>query len=111
MQYLVAWAIYAGAALGVLAIVFLFSRQIPWHWLRTTVRCLAAVWLLLPTPIQAVEGFYAPAFIVAMFEGLFQSNGNPWPALNLLALGTLVALVLVVSGEIHTWRKSKRVSP
>jgi len=94
MEYIVAWAVVALAGLGTLAGVFVLTRALQNLWLRSLLRCLAAVWLLLPSQIQVVEGKYAPAFIVALFEGLFRANGNPRPAL--IALGAASLLVVVV---------------
>jgi hypothetical protein len=50
--------------------------------------------LLVPAKIQVVEGEYAPAFIVALFEGAFREGGNPRPALMALALASLLVIVV-----------------
>ena len=69
MAEIYAWVIVAVAGLAALAGVFLLTRPIEHAFLKTLLRCLAAVWLLLPWQIGVVEGKYAPAFIVAIFEG------------------------------------------
>ena len=90
METTVAWIVVAAAGLGTLAGIFVLTRRIGNAWLRSLLRCLAAVWLLLPWNIQVVEGEYAPAFIVALFEGVFRADGNPRPALMVLALASLL---------------------
>jgi len=102
MNYAYVWIIVALAGLGTVAGVFVFSRSIKWIWLRTLLRCLALVLLLLPAGIQVIEGYYAPAFIVALFEGVFKSDGNPWPALQTLGAGSL--LVIVVLTFVQFWK-------
>ncbi len=77
-------------------------------WLRSLLRCLAAVWLLLPWNIQVVEGEYAPAFIVALFEGVFRADGNPRPALMVLTLASLlVIIVFLIVGAVRRVRASR----
>ncbi len=94
MDYLIAWGLVVSAGLATLAGIFLLTRTIPWAWLRSLVRCLFAVWLLIPAEIVAVDGYYAPAFVVAVFEGFFRSNGDPGPALSMLAWASALVLVL-----------------
>jgi cytochrome b subunit of formate dehydrogenase len=100
MAEIYAWVIVAVAGLAALAGVFLLTRPIEHAFLKTLLRCLAAVWLLLPWQIGVVEGKYAPAFIVAIFEGLFRREGNPWPALSALAVGSLAVLVVLLVAEV-----------
>src|SRR5262245_20162738 len=75
MEMVVAWVVVAVAGLATLAGIFMLTRAIPIPWLRSLLRCLSAVWLMLPWRIEAVDGYYAPAYIVAIFEGIFRSDG------------------------------------
>ncbi len=105
MEEIYGWAVVAVAGLGALAGIFILTRAISAPWLRTLLRCLAAVWLLLPWQIEVVEGKYAPAFIVALFEGLLRNDGNPRPALIALASASLVVVVvLLVAAAIRRVR-------
>ena len=81
MDYLNAWLIAAVAAVACLAFFFLLTRRIGSLLVRILLRCLAAVWLLLPAPVPEYFGQYAPAFVVLVFEGLLQSDGDPALAL------------------------------
>ena len=108
METTVAWIVVALAGLGTLAGVFVLTRSIGNAWLRSLLRCLAAVWLLLPWNIQVVQNEYAPAFIVALFEGVFRADGNPRPALMVLALASLVVLIVfLVVGAVQRVRAPK----
>jgi hypothetical protein len=100
MEEIYGWVFVAVAGLGALAGIFILTRAIDTPWLRTLLRCLAAVWLLLPWRIEVVEGKYAPAFIVALFEGLLRSDGNARPALTALASASLVVIVIVLVAAV-----------
>ncbi len=93
MEETYAWLVVAVAALGVLAGILALTRSWPWGW-RALMAALVMVWLLMPWPVQVVEGYLAPAFIVAVFEGLFNPEGNPWPPSRALLVGTLAVLAL-----------------
>ncbi len=106
METLIAWGVLLIAGLGALLGVFILSRRIATPWLRSLVRCLAAVWLLLPWSIGAVEGHYAPAFVVAVFEGVFRADGNPKPAIAvLLAASALVCLIFLIAAAVRRARR------
>ena len=93
--YGLAWLVVFGAGLATLAFWFLLTRPVPWFWLRTTLRCVVAGWLLLPAPVPNYPGQYAPAFVVALFELVFQKEGQPAQALQILLLGTVIILFLL----------------
>ena len=104
-----AWGVVALAGLGALAGVFVLTRVIATPWLRSLLRCLAAIWLMLPSKIQVVENEYAPAYIVALFEGLFRADGDPRPALVELAIASLIVIALfLVLGVVQRLRRGAR---
>ena len=111
-NYGMAWLVVAGAGLATLGCWFLLTRPIPWLWLRTTLRCVVAAWLLLPAPVPGYDGQYAPAFIVALFEFAFQKAGAPEAAFRILALGTGVVLaLLIVAFALGRRRGARREAP
>lgn len=99
-EYGMAWLVVLGAGLLTLGLWFLLTRPIPWPWLRTVLRCLVAAWLLLPAPVPNHDGQYAPAFIVALFEAVFQRDGAPEQALKILLAGSLAVLLLLLLGPL-----------
>ena len=63
---------------------------------------------MLPWNIQVVDSEYAPAFIVALFEGVFRADGNPRPALAVLTLASLLVIILfLVVGVVRRMRAPK----
>jgi hypothetical protein len=108
MEMVVAWVVVAVAGLATLAGIFMLTRAIPIPGLRSLLRCLAAVWLMLPWRIEVVDGYYAPAYIVAIFEGIFRADGNPRPALIVLAMATgFVVLIFLIAGAFRWARAPK----
>ncbi|MEM6709493.1 MAG: hypothetical protein AAF648_11960 [Pseudomonadota bacterium] len=93
--YGIAWLVVFGAGLVTLGCWFMLTRAIGYSWLRTTLRCLVAGWILLPAPVPGFDGQYAPAYIVVLFEAVFQKTGSPDEALRILLIGTLVILALL----------------
>ena len=111
METTVAWIVVAVAGLGTLAGIFRAdAMRSATHGCARCCDALAAVWLLLPWNIQVVEGEYAPAFIVALFEGVFRADGNPRPALMVLALASLL-VIIVFPGRRRGAAGSRAVRP
>lgn len=105
MDVLIAWGLVVAAGLGALAGVFVLTRGIANPTLRSLLRCLAAVWLLLPWSTEVVPDRYAPAFVVAIFEGVFREEGSARGPLVALALATaVVLLVFLVRAIVLRWR-------
>ena len=110
MEMVVAWIVVGVAGLATLAGIFMLTRSIATPWLRSLLRCLATVWLLVPSQIQAVDGYYAPAYIVALFEGALRPDGNPKPALFVLALATLVVIVVFLIAGAIRWARAPKAT-
>jgi hypothetical protein len=105
MQSLNAWIVVSLAA-GVGSIgLFFLTRGFSPRWLRLLVRLLIPVWLVLPAPVPQFPGSYAPAFLIALFEGLFQVDGQPGQSLRLLLLASVVILVAVVGWSVYRMRR------
>ena len=109
-EVLIAWIVVGVAGLATLAGVFVLTRAIALPWLRSLLRCLAAVWLLMPAKIQVVSGYYAPAFIVLIFEGLFRREGDPGQAIAVLTAGTLVVVALFLGIAAWHWYRSRNAA-
>ena len=104
MPYTWAWVVVIIAALvGGLGLYFA-TRSLPLFWIRRLLRWLLPVLLIVPAPVPGHHPSYAPAFIVAAFEGLFQSEGAPEQALRIL-LAALALVCLAVAGTYFTARR------
>jgi hypothetical protein len=55
METVYAWIVVGAAGLGTLAGIFVLTRSIRIAWLRSLLRCLAAVWLMLFLVVGAVR--------------------------------------------------------
>ena len=98
MDYINAWGIAVLAGIACLAFFFLLTRRVGSLFLRILLRCLGAVWILLPAPVPDYPGNFAPAFVVWVFEGVLQSDGDP-----LLSLQILVWASFAVIGLVSLW--------
>ncbi len=88
MSYDWAWVVAGvSALLGTLALARAW-RGLRLPWLRLWLSWLIPVLLLLPAPIPGYEGNFAPAFVVFIFEWLFQRSGSPQAAGRILLAGT-----------------------
>lgn len=93
-DYELAWVIIAGSGVLCLAAVGLLLRHSVRGVLLWPALALLAALLLVPAPHPGAEGVWAPAFVVALFEGLFQPSGSPTVSLRLLLAGLVVALAV-----------------
>ena len=112
MPYANAWIVIAVlAVIGAFCLNLLFRGAGPARarWprkLRYIFITLVFVFFLLPAPVPNYPGIYAPAFVVYVFESMFQSSGLPNESQGILVLGLggvsiigLLALVLFRSKD------------
>lgn len=105
MEYLNTWILIGAAGfIGTVALFFATSGLRWWPWLVTVIRLLPLLLLTTPAPIPAHPDQLVPAFIVLLFEGLFQSEGAPGQAAGILIAVSTVFLLLV--SLIH-WRRRR----
>ncbi len=106
MNYTLAWLVVAAAGVtGSLGLYFLTRSWRPGR-LRSIIRITPLLLLVVPAPVPNYDGQMAPAFIVLLFESLFQGNGQPLAAglilLAALALGVLGGLFLGRAGTTES---------
>ena len=92
-DYLIAWGLYAFAALGCLLVWFRLTRFM-WRWLREPLRVLMAVLLFCPTIIDPVKEQFAPAVAITALDLAFKVGNNAWRAVSDLLMYAIIALVL-----------------
>ena len=108
MGDLIAWTIVVvAAAIGTLGLFYL-TREFTNPGLRLLTRLLVPVWLLLPAPVPGFPGSYAPAFLIAIFEALFQVDGRPGQSLRLLVLASTVVILGVVGWRLVLHRRTSQ---
>ena len=103
----IAWAVIAAAALLAFAGVCALTRRLRPGFLRAWLRLLSLVLMVTPAPVPDFPGNFAPAYVVGLFEALFQIDGAPQQALKLLAAAGLAA---VAPAALWSWlgRRRKR---
>ena len=103
-----AWSIVVvagvGAAFGLHMALRTYRRA---AWMRYPLPLVVAVWTLLPWRVGEDSEHFAPAFIVLLFRGLFEPEGEPAAVANALLLAAAIVLTLhfVVAGIAFAWRK------
>ncbi|WP_341962883.1 MFS transporter [Pseudomonas sp. RC10] len=99
-DYLIAWGLYAFAALGCLLVWFKLTGWM-WRYLREPLRVIGAVLLFCPTIIDPAKEIYAPALAISFLDLGLKVGNNVWrAALDLstygaIALGLYVIFALI----------------
>ncbi|MGL6158922.1 hypothetical protein [Microbulbifer sp.] len=104
-EYRIAWVIYGGGTLVLLAAGWWFMRNWSWTWLRYSLLLLTATVLLVPARTGAPETPSIPVLPLFVFQTLFEEAGAApevtatlvfagGGALALLAIWGLTALYL-----------------
>ncbi|MGF6154163.1 hypothetical protein QFZ84_005171 [Pseudomonas fluorescens] len=89
-DYLIAWGLYAFAALGCLLVWMRLTRWM-WRWLREPLRLLMVVLLFSPTIIDPVKEKFAPAIAITALDLLFKVGNNIWRAISDLVMYSMIA--------------------
>ena len=110
-DYLIGWVVAVVAAVGICVALFFAFR--PWPAPRLLAPLLAATWFLIPWRFQDDPDRFAPAFVVLLFRGLFEPDGEPGPVGRTLALatGAAVALFLIGGGTRMLLRLGRATRP
>jgi hypothetical protein len=80
------------------------GRFLPLTW-RTLITLLPVLAMLVPAPVSAVHDSLAPAWIVALFDGLVQEDGTFWRAGKAVLFAALFSLLPVL---LVAWIQRKR---
>lgn len=101
-DYLLAWSLYASAALGLMLVWMRLTRWM-WRWLREVLRLVAAVLLFTPTLVDPSRDLLAPAIAIGALDLGFQMGDSLWRALADLSMYGLIALVLYLIFAAARW--------
>lgn len=93
-SYLLAWGAYVVSVLGMMAVAWRITRG--WFWaFKTATRLLVVACLLTPIDVGIEKNWYAPAYLVAIYE---QVLGNSEMALKAVShIGIVLALLIAFS--------------
>jgi hypothetical protein len=101
-DYLLAWSVYAVAALGLL-LVWVRITGWMWRWLRELLWLAMAVLLFTPTLVDPAREMLAPAIAVGALDLLFKVGSNLWRAVADLSMYGLIACVLYLIFAALRW--------
>lgn len=104
--YLWGWALCVLATLVVILCGLRLTRSWRPLFLRDLIRALIIPTLLVPATAGSFEGFFAPAYIVLLFEAFLQQDGNPATALAALVIGWIAGLIVFAAVTFWRWRRS-----
>lgn len=88
--YVLAWCVVAIFGIAGLFGAERLMRGLAWS-LRAPLLGGLFVFFVAPAPVPRYAGEYAPAFVVAIFEFLFQIDGQPQTAAGILLIGIVIA--------------------
>lgn len=106
-DYLIAWGLYAFAALGCL-LVWCRMTRFMWRWLREPLRILMAVLLFSPTIIDPVKEQFAPAIAITALDLAFKVGNNVWRAVSDLLMYAIIAFCLYGVFVLIRWPIERR---
>lgn len=104
-----AWWVIGGAALGGAGVLYYLLRKISNPLIRNIFIGLSVTFFVVPAPLPAYPGEWAPAFVVCIFEAFFQIDGQPAVSLRILLIA--LALVAVLIGLAHVLIARLRQAP
>jgi hypothetical protein len=106
-DYFYGWLVYVAAALILILCAWWLTSGLRWREPRQLLRLMVTVTLLLPWYTDADMKFFAPAWVMAVFEWVFEHNfwraGGPL----LMALIAAVALAMVLQLSLRYIGRSK----
>ncbi|MDR2306920.1 MAG: hypothetical protein LBE53_06965 [Paucimonas sp.] len=106
-DYMLAWGLYAVAALGCLLVAFKLTGWM-WRWLREPLCLIVAVLLLSPTIVDPVKESFAPAIAITALDMAFKVGNNAWRAVSDLAMYGMIAFVLYLVFVLIRWPLERR---
>lgn len=92
----VAWSWYLVALLMAVWVMWRGGKFLPLTW-RTLITVLPALVFAVPAPVSAEHTALAPAWLVAMFDGLVQEDGSFWRAGKMVVFAALIGALPVVA--------------
>ena len=99
-----AWGWYLAALLMAVWVMWRGGKFLPLTW-RTLITVMPALVFAVPAPVSAEHTALAPAWLVAMFDGLVQEDGSFWRAGKMVVLAALAGVLPAV---VVAWVQRRR---
>lgn len=108
---LTAWVVVGGAVLGLLLMLWLATRDLYAPYLKSLLGWWLALVLTVPAQIPEQTDALAPAWLVFLFEALFQGAGAAGPSGRIVLAATAAALLLgLATGALLARRRRREVA-
>lgn len=107
-EYYTAWGFYLVAVASAQLLVWRITRSIPAVMLQRILQLCSFAILITPARLESGQNYFAPAFMVAMMEGVIDGG-----AAAVSRILPIVLMMLIFSGiyiAIHLKRQSGRSS-
>ena len=104
--YSIAWWVIIVTALVGAGTFYYLLRNVGKPLLRILAVTLTTAFFLVPAPVPGYTGQLAPAFVVSLFELLFQTEGQPDVSLRILLIALILTGVLTWFGHKYLSGKS-----
>ena len=103
--YLIGWSILIGASFLLSLVAFFWSRSVLGFFSGFLLSTMVFVFLTIPAPIPNYQGYFAPAYVVFIFETFFQTKGSSTLSGQVLILALLTAFLLMMAGRYFSIKK------
>jgi hypothetical protein len=117
-EYIIGWAVYLLAVLGILAVFWRMTRAIPWFYVKQSLRLIVATLFLVPTFVEkqittASMEYLAPAWVKGVLQLVFSSPEKALPVGKMLLICILGAyifylLLLIVQYLLQQHKLSRK---
>lgn len=97
--YSIAWMVILGAAACGAALLYWLLRKRSNSMIRNLIITLSVVFFVVPAPVPDYPEQLAPAFVVCIFEVLFQIDGAPAASLRILLISLALAAAVVLAAH------------
>lgn len=106
-----AWGWYLAALLLAMWVMWRGGKFLPLSW-RTLITVMPALVFAVPAPVSVEHASLAPAWLVALFDGLVQEDGSFWRAGKMVVSAAIVgALPAVVVAHVQRRRATAPAEP
>ena len=105
--YFIGWSILTGASFLLSLVAFFWSRSVLGFFSSFLLSAMLFVFLIIPAPIPNYQGYFAPAYVVFVFETFFQTKGSSAISGQVLSLALGTVFILMVAGRYFSIKKKR----